>query len=126
MSRQAIVFVHTWGLLEPAYLAELARATDGDFPLYALAPPTDPEVLVGLNTVEDWVAWELDRLAETPIEPPYRLMGWSFGGVVALELARRLVSDGVRGRVGRHGRRMAAAARGPVEAGPARPSARRP
>jgi thioesterase domain-containing protein len=95
MSRQAIVFVHTWGLVEPAYLAELARATDGEFPLYALAPPTDPEVLVGLNTVEDWVAWELDRLAETPIEPPYRLMGWSFGGVVALELARRLVSDGV-------------------------------
>jgi thioesterase domain-containing protein len=33
-------------------------------------------------------------LHELDPEPPYRLVGWSFGGVVALELARRLRTEG--------------------------------
>ena len=31
---------------------------------------------------------------ELPVEPPYRLVGWSFGGVVAVEAERRLIAGG--------------------------------
>jgi len=89
-----IVFLHTWGALEPAYFDALARAMVPTQSLYAIEPP-DPADLARFDRVADWVAYERRRLDELPVQPPYRLAGWSFGGVVALELARSLSVEGV-------------------------------
>jgi thioesterase domain-containing protein len=75
---------------------ELARALPEEQPLYGFERP-------GL---EDGVVEHLDveRLAEMYLEPlrrrqphgPYFLAGWSFGGLVAFELARQLEAAGER------------------------------
>lgn len=88
-----LVFVQTWGV-EGDYLEALAAAVGPAQPILAIEPPSK-EVCAGLERVGDWVRYELEHLSEVPAEPPYRLAGWSFGGVVALELARRLSEDGI-------------------------------
>jgi thioesterase domain-containing protein len=45
-------------------------------------------------TAEAWAAFCLERLADIPHHGPYIVGGWSFGGVVALELARTLQARG--------------------------------
>jgi thioesterase domain-containing protein len=89
-----ILFLHTWGGLEPAQFDALARAVGPRQPLYAIQPP-DTADLAHFDRVADWVAYERRRLDELPLRPPYRLAGWSFGGVVALELARCLLLEDV-------------------------------
>ncbi len=59
--------------------------------------PPSPEPGPLPRRVEHWVDYHQAVLETVPIEPPYRFLGWSFGGVVALELARRLELAG-RGR----------------------------
>jgi len=90
-TRDPLVFVHTWPI-EGRYFDALARHVGSEQPLFALACPP-PEVCVRFNLVADWVEYELDHLSGLPAGP-FRLAGWSFGGVVALELARRLAQDG--------------------------------
>lgn len=92
-TQHPLVFVHTWPI-EAEYLARLAPYVGDDQPLFAVACPP-PETCARLNLVADWVDYELEHLSELPVEPPYRLAGWSFGGVVALELARRLAQEGI-------------------------------
>jgi thioesterase domain-containing protein len=89
-----IVFLHTWGDDEPAQFDALGPAVGPTQPLYAIEPP-DAAALAGFDRVADWVAYERGRLDELPVRPPYRLAGWSFGGVVALELARCLSAEGI-------------------------------
>jgi len=54
-------------------------------------PPLDAD----LATVDGWLAAEREALTRLPIEPPYRFLGWSFGGVLGLELARQLGREGI-------------------------------
>jgi arthrofactin-type cyclic lipopeptide synthetase C len=92
-TRDPLVFVHTWPI-EARYFDALAGHVGGDQPLFALPCPP-PDVCARFNLVADWVEYELEQLSELPVEA-FRLAGWSFGGVVALELARRIAPDGVR------------------------------
>jgi thioesterase domain-containing protein len=89
-----IVFLHTWETKEPAQFDALAREVGPLQPLYAVRPP-DVAALARFDRVADWVAYMRRRLDQLPVQPPYRLAGWSFGGVVALELARALSVEGV-------------------------------
>lgn len=91
-ARPPIAFVHTWPI-EATFLERLAPHL-ADQPLHAVAYPPE-ELLRRLNHVVDWVAYQRAHLDDLPVAPPYRLVGWSFGGVVALELARALEADGV-------------------------------
>ena len=52
-----------------------------------------------LDRVDDWVEYELEQLDDLPITGPFRLCGWSFGGVIALELARALIERGDGDRI---------------------------
>jgi amino acid adenylation domain-containing protein len=69
---------------------ELARALGGDRPVYGLqaAHPSGP---VSLETL---AASYLERVREVQPAGPYLLGGWSMGGTVAYEMARRLRAEG--------------------------------
>ena len=47
-----------------------------------------------LNRVDDFATYYLEQLRGVQPEGPYFLGGYSFGGLVALEMARRLVESG--------------------------------
>ena len=90
--RPPLVFVRTWGV-EGDFLSTLADHVDREQPIIGIEPP-EPEVCARLDRVGDWVAYEREQLDSLSISGPYQLVGWSFGGVVALELARRLGEEG--------------------------------
>jgi len=69
--------------------AALAHGLGPDQPFYALQA-IDPE----LSRIEDMAACYLDALREVQPEGPYRLAGWSLGGLVAFEMARALRAEG--------------------------------
>jgi acetoacetyl-CoA synthetase len=47
-----------------------------------------------LDRIEDMAKFYLDALKQLQPEGPYILIGYSFGGLVALEMAQCLVEDG--------------------------------
>lgn len=86
-----LVALHTWHSDEVHYDA-LSRAL-GDRPIFSVLPPkSDAGELP--RRVDEWVDHVVSVLDELPVHPPYRVIGWSFGGVVALETARRLIERG--------------------------------
>jgi thioesterase domain-containing protein len=87
----ALVAVHTWRD-ERAHYDSLSQAL-GDHPIYSMFPP-QPDAGALPRRVDDWVDHVLTALGDLPVDPPYRLIGWSFGGVVAVETARRLIAGG--------------------------------
>ncbi len=88
---QPLVAVHTWPQEDEHYEA-LSRAWGGQ-PIFSILPPRfdSPDLP---RRVDEWVDHVLVVLDRLPVQPPYRLVGWSFGGVVALETARRLSEQG--------------------------------
>jgi thioesterase domain-containing protein len=74
---------------EEEKLALLADHLGDRQPIYGLrVPPTS--VAVSLTTMRRRVNYLVRELYKLPVDPPYRLFGWSFGGTQALELGRRL------------------------------------
>ncbi|HEX2081189.1 MAG TPA: amino acid adenylation domain-containing protein, partial [Longimicrobium sp.] len=73
-----------------AYAQVLHPHIDGDIPVYALpAPPADAP----LRTVEGMATRLVRRIREVQPSGPYRLAGWSFGGVLAYETASQLIGQ---------------------------------
>ena len=93
VSRDAIpvVFAHTAHF--EAAIADTVAAVAGCISVHALPPPPVSEDTI-VSRVGAWVDHHHDRLDELGLTPPYVLLGWSFGGVIALELARRLRAEG--------------------------------
>jgi len=87
-----LVFLYTWPD-EDRFFKTLAPLLGPEQPVYALATPSDA-VLQTFDSVDQWVDYDHAQLAQLPVEPPYHFAAWSFGGVVALELARRLAHEG--------------------------------
>ncbi|HEV8581211.1 MAG TPA: amino acid adenylation domain-containing protein [Thermoanaerobaculia bacterium] len=71
---------------------ELGRLLNDGPPCYALQVPATAELL---STVEEIAARYLAEVRAVQPEGPYRLGGWSMGGVVAFEMARQLAREGV-------------------------------
>ncbi|HEV2734381.1 MAG TPA: amino acid adenylation domain-containing protein, partial [Longimicrobiaceae bacterium] len=93
--RTPLFLVHPVGGDVLAY-APLARHLDREQPVYGLrsrglAPGAEPA-----RTVEEMARDYLAALREARPAGPYRLGGWSMGGVVAYEMARRLEAAGER------------------------------
>jgi len=89
-SRPPLFCVHPVGGNVLCYL-ELARRLGPEQPVYGLQIP-EPGARLSIAAMADFY---LQALRAADPVGPYRLAGWSLGGVVAFEMARRLGPDGV-------------------------------
>ncbi len=88
-----LVALRTWTREVPNF-QRLARHLGPDQPLLTLSPPQGERREDLPSRVEDWVEHFLPSLRRLQPHGPYLLGGWSFGGLVALSMAERLVAEG--------------------------------
>ncbi|MGW5047926.1 amino acid adenylation domain-containing protein [Streptomyces griseoluteus] len=74
--------------------AGLLHHLDPETPLYGLQAPSVAGDSVLPETIEELAADYLRRIRTVQPSGPYRLLGWSFGGLVAHEIAVRLEREG--------------------------------
>ena len=94
-SRPPLVAVRTWSK-EAEHFRAVARALGPDQPIFSLAPPDFPTLDEYPRTTDEWVDLLLPLVRRLSLQGDLYLVGWSFGGVVALELAERLAAEGQR------------------------------
>ncbi len=90
-SRRPLFLVHPVGGSVFCYTA-LARALGPDQPVYGLQVPEEDGAPPA--SLEEMAARYLEALRAVQPRGPYRLGGWSLGGVVAFEMARQLAAGG--------------------------------
>ncbi|CDY78875.1 Siderophore biosynthesis non-ribosomal peptide synthetase modules @ Bacillibactin synthetase component F [Caballeronia glathei] len=73
------------------YAHVLAPFIDSRIPLYGLPSLSLPE---GHDIVERWAQAMLPLIRKIQPEGPYRIAGWSFGGMVAYEIGLQLLAQG--------------------------------
>ncbi|CAM3876838.1 Tyrocidine synthase 3 [Pseudomonas reidholzensis] len=86
-SQPAVFLVHEFSGLD-FYFPVLGQHLPGDFPLYGLpgVPGGEPQP----RTLECLARYQIEQLRKVQPHGPYRLAGWSFGGVLAFEMANQL------------------------------------
>jgi oxalate---CoA ligase len=72
----------------------MAREVADDLPVYGLQPPGMDWQATGRTTIPEMATHYLMRVKETRPHGPYRLLGSSFGGLIAFELALQLECAG--------------------------------
>jgi amino acid adenylation domain-containing protein len=92
-SRPPLFCVHAQGSEALEYRV-FAGHLGPDQPLYGLSPQGLDGKLPPHDRVEDMAAHYMDEIREAQPEGPYYVGGWSFGGVIAFEMARQLRSAG--------------------------------
>ena len=93
-ARTPLYCVHALGG-EVLYYYRLARQLGTDQPVYGLqARPLDGQAEAPRVTIEEMAAEYLDAVRSLQPAGPYLLAGYSFGGVVAFEMARQLTGAG--------------------------------
>ncbi|MEV6975754.1 amino acid adenylation domain-containing protein [Kitasatospora sp. NPDC093806] len=92
-SRPPLFAVHPGGGLGWCY-SGLVRHLDRDRPLYAVQARGLDGTGELPGTVAEMAADYLRLIREVQPSGPYHLLGWSFGGTVAHEVARQLQADG--------------------------------
>ena len=88
-TRTPLFCVHCGGGSVLHYEA-LARHLGGDWPVYGLQPPAFSGIAGFHRTIEEMAVAYADVVQEAYPAGPYLLCGYSFGGLVALEVAREL------------------------------------
>jgi amino acid adenylation domain-containing protein len=89
-TRRPLFLVHPVGGSVFCY-TDLVRALGPDQPVYGLQAPEEGPAPA---TLEEMAAGYLDALRAVQPQGPYRLGGWSLGGIVAFEMARQLAARG--------------------------------
>ncbi|HEY2293238.1 MAG TPA: condensation domain-containing protein [Thermoanaerobaculia bacterium] len=92
-SRPPLFAVHPGGGGALCYV-ELAEALGGHQPFYGLQAPGWDDWREPASSVEELAEAYVAAVREVQRHGPYHLLGWSFGGYVAYEMARRLVAAG--------------------------------
>jgi thioesterase domain-containing protein len=77
-----------------ASFSELARHIETENPIYGIQSRGVDGREEPLPRIEDMAEYYLDGLRELQPQGPYILIGYSFGGLIALEMAQRLSEDG--------------------------------
>jgi len=83
-----------FGVVFPYY--KLAEHLGKDQPFYALQPRGIEGESSPLTSIEDMAAFYIAAVREVQPQGPYFLGGWSFGGLVAFEMAQQLQKSGDR------------------------------
>jgi amino acid adenylation domain-containing protein len=81
-----------FGTVFPYY--QLAYCLGFDQPFYGLQPLGVDGEQPPLTRIEDMAAYYIEELRKVQPSGPYYLGGWSFGGLVAFEMAQQLLSSG--------------------------------
>jgi amino acid adenylation domain-containing protein len=92
-ARQPLFFVHPGGGTVLSYL-ELTRHLDPDQPVYGLESLNLDDGQPLHTKVEDMAAHYIQVIQTVQPQGPYQIGGWSFGGLVAYEIAQQLQSQG--------------------------------
>ena len=71
-------------------LAQLAKRVDTEHPVYAIQPKGLDGIETPYDRVDPMVDYYLRAIRELQPRGPYLLAGYSFGGLIAVEMARRL------------------------------------
>ncbi len=86
--RPPIFCIHpAGGVVFPYYT--LASHLDDDQPLYGVQDPSFNSQSEPLGRIEDLAEYYVESIRAIQPAGPYNLLGWSFGGVVAYEMAQR-------------------------------------
>lgn len=75
-------------------LAPLATALPVQMPAYAIKPRGLDEGEIPFQRIEDMAAYSIGMIRHVRPKGPYSLVGYSTGGIVALEIARQLAAAG--------------------------------
>ncbi|HGM5582825.1 TPA: amino acid adenylation domain-containing protein [Pseudomonas putida] len=84
----ALFLIHEFSGMD-FYFPVLGQQLEGDFPIYGV-----PGLALGEtqpDTLEALARAQLERIRRVQPHGPYRLAGWSFGGVLAYEIAAQLL-----------------------------------
>ncbi|MBB5122510.1 hypothetical protein AF335_14425 [Streptomyces eurocidicus] len=92
-TRPPMFFVHPAGGNVLCF-AQLAKHLPADQPFYGLQAPGTELGSEPLRSVEELAAGYLKAIRAVQPHGPYTLGGWSFGGFVALDMARQLKEEG--------------------------------
>ncbi|WP_198016837.1 non-ribosomal peptide synthetase [Rubidibacter lacunae] len=76
---------------EVIYGFELTRHIDTDIPVYGLTNPSD--VSIPLRTIEEIATHFLTSIKMVQPKGPYYIAGWSFGGLLAYEVAAQMIGN---------------------------------
>ncbi|WP_395608028.1 amino acid adenylation domain-containing protein [Pseudomonas sp. B22129] len=87
-SQPPLFLVHEFSGMD-VYFPALGQHLPGDYPIYGLPGTTLGEA--HLNTMEGLAARLVGLIREIQPHGPYRVAGWSFGGVLAYEVALQLL-----------------------------------
>lgn len=87
-----IIIAH--GMGGRASFSQLAKHIGTSNPVYGIQARGVDGLEAPLDRIEDMATLYLDALKQLQPEGPYILIGYSFGGLVALEMAQCLVEDG--------------------------------
>jgi len=90
--RSPLFCVHGIGGDLRCYL-ELARILGNDRPVYALQPRGIDGLLGPPDSMDQMIAEYIAAIRQVQPEGPYRMAGWSAGGIFAYEIARRLLGE---------------------------------
>jgi acetoacetyl-CoA synthetase len=87
------VFI-THGLSGDADFFELARQTRTNHPIYGIQAKLALDAEQLFDRIEDMARHNVETIRTIQPKGPYALIGYSFGGLVALEMSRCLLADG--------------------------------
>jgi thioesterase domain-containing protein/acyl carrier protein len=94
-SKTPLFFVHPGGGNVFSYY-DLAHCLGSDRPFYAFQEPGLYKEQALFTRIEDMASYYIEALRTIQPEGPYLLGGWSFGGIVAFEMAQQLVAQDQR------------------------------
>ncbi|OBS32723.1 non-ribosomal peptide synthetase [Pseudomonas syringae pv. syringae] len=92
-NQRPLFLVHPAGG-EVQYARDLAPWLDADIPVYGLAANGFVAGEKALNTIPDIAAHYLAAIRDVQPQGPYRIAGWSAGGLIAHEMAHQAIAVG--------------------------------
>lgn len=92
-NKMPLYIIHGDGLYVLSF-NDLAKYVDAEQPLYGLQPADLNGVQQDIKTMADIAGHYVDEIIEHNPNGPYAIAGYSFGGYVAIEMARQLTALG--------------------------------